>query len=248
MTCKLPPVSALGQPARASHPGRRNAAGADPGAASGAWGPPFQPDVYLDASGHINGIQGAILSEIARREGWVLHPEACEWAECLRLLRAGDVDVLPDVTLTPERVEVLGFHGTPVLFRSFQLFTRDGLVLDTMADLAGRRLAVLSGAAQQKMMQGALESSKHHLAQFACVACGFKENADLVGATNVLRAGYARLACEVSGAARPQQQEPPEVSPPIRAEHGRNLIPFRLQATSAPNGRGAAVAHRISEL
>ena len=40
-------------------------------------------------------------------------------------------------------------------------------------------------------------------ARFACVACGFEENADLVGAINVLRAGHARLACEVSGAVMP---------------------------------------------
>lgn len=40
-------------------------------------------------------------------------------------------------------------------------------------------------------------------ARFACVACGFEENADMVGAINVLRAGHARLACEVSGAVRP---------------------------------------------
>ncbi|MDD4932165.1 MAG: transposase [Methylacidiphilaceae bacterium] len=44
-------------------------------------------------------------------------------------------------------------------------------------------------------------------ARFACVECGFEENADLVGATNVLRAGHARIACQVSGTSR-QQQEP----------------------------------------
>ena len=40
-------------------------------------------------------------------------------------------------------------------------------------------------------------------AQFACVQCGFAENADLVGAINLLRAGHARLACEVNGASMP---------------------------------------------
>jgi len=40
-------------------------------------------------------------------------------------------------------------------------------------------------------------------ARFACVACGFEENADVVGAINVLRAGHAQFACEVSGAVRP---------------------------------------------
>ncbi|MFB9145001.1 RNA-guided endonuclease InsQ/TnpB family protein [Halomonas alkalicola] len=40
-------------------------------------------------------------------------------------------------------------------------------------------------------------------ARFACVDCGFEANADHIGAINVLRAGHARLACEVSGAVRP---------------------------------------------
>jgi putative transposase len=36
-------------------------------------------------------------------------------------------------------------------------------------------------------------------ARFECVECGYENNADVVGAINVLRAGHARLACEVSG-------------------------------------------------
>jgi putative transposase len=47
-------------------------------------------------------------------------------------------------------------------------------------------------------------------ADFACVQCGYSENADLVGAINVLRAGHARLACEVNGEVSCQQQEPTE--------------------------------------
>jgi putative transposase len=46
-------------------------------------------------------------------------------------------------------------------------------------------------------------------ARFACIACGFEANADLVGAINILRAGHARCACEVSDPDR-QQQEPTE--------------------------------------
>jgi putative transposase len=40
-------------------------------------------------------------------------------------------------------------------------------------------------------------------AKFECVECGYENNADLVGAINVLRAGHARFACEVSGAVMP---------------------------------------------
>jgi len=47
-------------------------------------------------------------------------------------------------------------------------------------------------------------------ADFACVSCGYKNNADIVGAINVLRAGHARFACEVNPDGD-QQQEPAEV-------------------------------------
>jgi putative transposase len=40
-------------------------------------------------------------------------------------------------------------------------------------------------------------------ARFYCMSCGFEEHADLVGAINILRAGHAQFACQVSGAARP---------------------------------------------
>jgi len=48
-------------------------------------------------------------------------------------------------------------------------------------------------------------------AHFLCVECGYGNNADVVGAINILRAGHARLACEVNHAAGGQQQEPAEV-------------------------------------
>ena len=40
-------------------------------------------------------------------------------------------------------------------------------------------------------------------AKFLCVKCGHKQHADVVAAINILRAGHAQFACEVSGAAMP---------------------------------------------
>jgi len=47
-------------------------------------------------------------------------------------------------------------------------------------------------------------------AKFACVECGYTNNADLVGAINILRAGQARCACQVNPDVKGQQQEPAE--------------------------------------
>lgn len=50
-------------------------------------------------------------------------------------------------------------------------------------------------------------------ARFACVNCGFEENADLVGAINILAAGHAVLACGgMVQSGRPAKQEPAEAT------------------------------------
>jgi putative transposase len=52
------------------------------------------------------------------------------------------------------------------------------------------------------------KENRRKQAQFTSVECGFSENADLVGAINILRAGYARIACQVNPELGGQQQEP----------------------------------------
>lgn len=50
-------------------------------------------------------------------------------------------------------------------------------------------------------------------ARFACVECGYENNADLVGAINVLERGHRLLACgELAQSGRSAKQEPAEVS------------------------------------
>lgn len=50
-------------------------------------------------------------------------------------------------------------------------------------------------------------------AEFACVECGYENNADLVGAINVLAAGHAVLACGgMVQSGRPAKQEPAEAT------------------------------------
>jgi putative transposase len=49
-------------------------------------------------------------------------------------------------------------------------------------------------------------------AQFVCVECGYENNADVVGAINVLERGYRLLACGDVALSRSVKQEPTEVS------------------------------------
>jgi transposase len=57
------------------------------------------------------------------------------------------------------------------------------------------------------------KDSRQTQARFECVECGFEENADVVGAINVLRAGHARLACaDTSPEVGASGQEPAEAT------------------------------------
>lgn len=56
------------------------------------------------------------------------------------------------------------------------------------------------------------KENRQNQARFACVKCGFEENADLVGAINVLRAGHARLACGDTSLIGTSAQEPAEAT------------------------------------
>ena len=54
--------------------------------------------------------------------------------------------------------------------------------------------------------------------RFACVDCGFEENADYVGAMNILAAGHAALACgEPVQSGRSVKQEPTEATQAVSA-------------------------------
>ena len=47
------------------------------------------------------------------------------------------------------------------------------------------------------------KDNRQSQSRFICLECGYKENADINGARNILAAGHAVLACEVNGALMP---------------------------------------------
>ena len=80
-------------------------------------------------------------------------------------------------------------------------------------------------------------------AQFACVESGFSENADLVGAINVRRAGHAQITCQVNPERGGQQQEP---LPSRHSRDGRKLLPFRRGGCSITSDGGLACEARVT--
>jgi diguanylate cyclase (GGDEF)-like protein len=106
------------------------------------------PKIHTGPDGKPAGLFIELLDAIAVEERWRIDYRQCEWEDCLRQLREGRLDLMPDVAYTPQRSAWFDFHEVPVAYSWSQVYGRRGLRLDSLADLAGRRVAVLRGSVQ----------------------------------------------------------------------------------------------------
>ena len=137
------------------------------------------PKLLAAADGQPSGIFGDLLQEIARREGWTLQPVPCAWEACLQALERGEIDLMPDVARNEARERRFDFHQEPALHSWSQLYRREGVAIQSMLDLEGKRVVVLAGSVQET-----------HL---AALLAGFGLNATLVPVAS-FEAGFAEVA------------------------------------------------------
>ena len=107
------------------------------------------PKIQLNSQGWPSGILGDLLLEIGREQGWRIQAVPCEWQACLTALANGEIDLLPDVALTPERAQTLRFHQVPALHSWSQVYRNAGIAISSIHDLAHRRISVLGGSVQE---------------------------------------------------------------------------------------------------
>jgi len=114
------------------------------------------PKIAAGADGQPSGILGDLLRAVAAAEGWTIKPVPCGWEACLAAVQAGTIDLMPDVAYSESRARVFDFHRVPALHSWSQLYRRDGVVVQSMLDLEGRRVAVLDGSVQQESLRSLL--------------------------------------------------------------------------------------------
>ena len=101
------------------------------------------------------------------------------------------------------RVRAKSGLNRSILDQGWREFRRQ---LDYKLQWSGGELVLVPPQNTSRTCPGCGHVSKHNRptqARFECVVCGFQAHADWVGAINILRAGQARIACEVSGAVMP---------------------------------------------
>ncbi len=116
------------------------------------------PKLFLDYQGKPSGIFGDLLAEIASREDWNIKAVPCEWSQCLELLSAGQIDIMPDVARTDVRASKLDFHEIAALHSWSQIYQRNGGAIQAMLDLDGKQVAVLAGSVQERYLKDLADS------------------------------------------------------------------------------------------
>ncbi|WP_082954527.1 EAL domain-containing protein [Acidihalobacter prosperus] len=119
------------------------------------------PKIFLE-HGRISGIFGDLLYAIADREGWTIEPVVCNWQQCLKMLRDGRIDLMPDVAYSALRAQTLGFGRVPALYSWSELYSNPGVHLVSIRDLAGKRIVVLAGSVQMGYLTEMIRSFGLH--------------------------------------------------------------------------------------
>lgn len=119
------------------------------------------PKVHTAENGRPAGLFVELLNEIARSEGWRLRYLACEWAHCLEELEQGRLDLMPDVAFSVERDQRFDFHSVSVASSWSQVYSHPELGVMSLADLAGKRVAILQGGIQQAFFEQLMASGPY---------------------------------------------------------------------------------------
>ena len=117
------------------------------------------PKIFFDKNGAASGIHIDLIRQIAEREQWTLRFVPCEWQACLKAVERGDIDLLPDVAYTDERATLFSFHTVPALYSWSILYRNKEVAINSVFDLNGKRIALLSASVQADYFRKLVENS-----------------------------------------------------------------------------------------
>jgi PAS domain S-box-containing protein len=101
------------------------------------------PKIYRDDAGQIKGFWVDITNSIAKKENWNVTYVYGSFDQGLERLRAGQIDMMVDVGVSPERQQQYDFNNEYVISGWAALYTRNGVHINSYPDLADKKIAVV---------------------------------------------------------------------------------------------------------
>jgi ABC-type amino acid transport substrate-binding protein len=106
----------------------------------------LKPSLYTNEQGEPAGFFVDIVEDIAQKEGWNVIWVSGSLTGSWDRLAAGEIDIMPAVTSTPERQKSYDFGNESALSVWSQVYARPGSGINTILDLEGKRVATVRGA------------------------------------------------------------------------------------------------------
>ncbi|MEA3348595.1 MAG: transporter substrate-binding domain-containing protein, partial [Pseudomonadota bacterium] len=104
-----------------------------------------QPLVFKGEGGVYQGLCIDILREIAQLEDWQLEFVPGTWPESLQRLTDAKIDLQVAIAWSKEREKKFSFSDEPLFINWGALYVQPGSDIESIVDLAERKVAVLKG-------------------------------------------------------------------------------------------------------
>jgi len=120
------------------------------------------PLSFKASEGKYDGLAITVLEHIAAEEGYSLEYVPCDFSRCLELLEAGEIDIQSVIAYSDDRAESFDFIEETLFNDWGEVYTRKGLKIESIEDLAGMRIALLKDTIQHKPFIRLLDSFNVH--------------------------------------------------------------------------------------
>lgn len=114
------------------------------------------PKVFVDASGMPAGFFIDITNEIAQQNNFRIEYINGEWADNIRKLERGELDMLLDVSYTAERTQKFRLNKRFVIESWIQAFSKPSGRIYRIEELNGKRIAVIENSIQEQYLKNEL--------------------------------------------------------------------------------------------
>ena len=110
---------------------------------------------YVNEKGIRKGYGYELLQTLSGYTGWEFEYVACDWSDCFEKLKNGEIDIMGDISYTPDRAEEMLFSDEPMGVEKYYLYadlSRGDITASDFKTLDGKTIGVLMGTEPEAML------------------------------------------------------------------------------------------------
>ena len=110
---------------------------------------------YVNEKGVRKGYGYELLQTLSGYTGWQFEYVSCDWSDCFEKLKNSEIDIMGDISYTPDRAEEMLFSDEPMGEEKYYLYadlSREDITASDFKTLNGKTIGVLMGTEPEVML------------------------------------------------------------------------------------------------